>query len=79
MPSEEPSLPERWCCGRTVSRTSGPQISLRSETLASHAGQMLADHRYSCLPVVDQDDILCGIVTERDFLKFAIKALSAND
>lgn len=35
MPSEEPSLPERWCCGRTVSRTSDPQISLRSETRTS--------------------------------------------
>jgi CBS-domain-containing membrane protein len=53
--------------------------TVHPETLASHAGQMLADHRYSCLPVVDEDDILCGIVTERDFLKFAIKALSAND
>lgn len=49
------------------------------DTLASHAGQMLLDHRFSCLPVVDADHVLCGIVTERDFLKFAIKALRIND
>ena len=49
------------------------------ETLASHAGQTLLDHRYSCLPVVDRDGVLVGIVTERDFLKLAIKALMIHD
>jgi CBS domain-containing membrane protein len=49
------------------------------DTLASHAGQTLLDHKYSCLPVVDADRVLCGIVTERDFLKFAIKALAIHD
>jgi CBS domain-containing membrane protein len=48
-------------------------------TLASHAGQTLLDHKYSCLPVVDEDRVLRGIVTERDFLRFAIKALEAHD
>ena len=49
------------------------------ETLASHAGQTLLDHKFGCLPVVDQDRVLCGIVTERDFLRFAIKALQVHD
>lgn len=49
------------------------------DALASHAGQTLLDHKFSCLPVVDQDRVLCGIVTERDFLRFAIKALEIND
>jgi CBS-domain-containing membrane protein len=49
------------------------------ETLASHAGQTLLDHRYSCLPVVDRDRVLVGILTERDFLKFATKALQIHD
>jgi len=53
--------------------------TVNPDTLASHAGQLLIDHQYSCLPVVDQDRVLCGIVTERDFLKFAIKALSVHD
>ena len=49
------------------------------ETLASHAGQTLLDHRFGCLPVVDQDHVLRRIVTERDFLRFAIKALEQHE
>lgn len=49
------------------------------ETLASHAGQTLLDHKYSCVPVVDADGVLRGILTERDFLRFAIKALQIHD
>ncbi|MDX2090000.1 MAG: CBS domain-containing protein, partial [Kofleriaceae bacterium] len=49
------------------------------DTLASHAGQTLLDHKFGCLPVVDADHVLCGIVTERDFLRFAIKALELHD
>ncbi len=53
--------------------------TVNPETLASHAGQTLLDHKFSCLPVVDQNRVLCGIVTERDFLRFAIKALETSD
>ncbi len=49
------------------------------ETLASHAGQTLLDHKFGCLPVVDRYRVLCGIVTERDFLRFAIKTLEMQD
>ena len=49
------------------------------DTLASHAGRTLLDHKYSCLPVVDANHVLCGIVTERDFMRFAIKALEMHD
>jgi len=53
--------------------------TVNPETLASHAGQTLLDHKFGCLPVVDHDRVLCGIVTERDFLRFAIKALEIHD
>jgi CBS domain-containing membrane protein len=53
--------------------------TVNPDTLASHAGQTLLDHKYSCLPVIDHDRRLCGIVTERDFLRFAIKALAMFD
>jgi CBS domain-containing membrane protein len=53
--------------------------TVHPETLASHAGQTLLDHKYSCLPVVDDDGMLLGIVTERDFLRFAIKTLAIHD
>ncbi|MGE3767552.1 MAG: CBS domain-containing protein [Kofleriaceae bacterium] len=53
--------------------------TVNPDTLASHAGQTLMDHNFSCLPVVDEHHVLCGIVTERDFLRFAIKALEIHD
>jgi len=49
------------------------------ETLASVAGQTLLDHKFGCLPVVDDDRRLVGIVTERDYLRFAIKMLQMHD
>jgi CBS domain-containing protein len=53
--------------------------TVRPDTLASIAGATLLDHKYGCLPVVDDVGILVGIVTERDFLRFAIKALEIHD
>lgn len=53
--------------------------SVGPDMLASHAGQTLLDHRYGCLPVVNAEGVLCGIVTERDFLRFAVKALAVHD
>lgn len=49
------------------------------DALASHAGRMLLDHRFGCLPVVDDERVLRGIVTERDFLRLAIKTLELHD
>lgn len=48
------------------------------QTFAEVAAQTLLDHRYGCLPVVE-DGKLVGILTERDFLKVAIQHLRAND
>lgn len=52
--------------------------TVNPDMLASHAGQTLLDHRFGCLPVIDQDRVLCGIVTERDLLRFAVKHLQAH-
>lgn len=49
------------------------------ETLASVAGRTLLDHRFGCLPVIGDQRRVVGIVTERDFLRFAIKALEQHD
>lgn len=48
------------------------------ETLASVAGRTLLDHRFGCLPVVE-GNFLVGILTERDFLRFAIKTIEQYD
>ncbi len=53
--------------------------TVRPDTLASHAGRTLLDHRYSCLPVIGEDRVLRGIVTERDFLRLAIASLEDGE
>jgi CBS domain-containing protein len=53
--------------------------TVHPETLASVAGRTMAEHRYGCLPVIDENGVLVGIVTERDFLKFATKAIEMHD
>jgi CBS domain-containing protein len=53
--------------------TAGP------DTFASNAGRLLLDHRFGCLPVVDSVGQLVGIVTERDYLRFAVKAIEMHD
>jgi CBS domain-containing membrane protein len=45
---------------------------------ASSAGALLLDHAFGCLPVVDRDGALIGIVTERDFLRFAVGVVAAR-
>jgi len=49
------------------------------ETLASNAGRLLMDHQFGCLPVIDESEKLIGIVTERDYLRFAVKAIELHD
>ena len=53
--------------------TAGP------DAYASNAGRLLLDHRFGCLPVIDPAGQLIGIVTERDYLKFAIRAIEMHD
>ena len=42
---------------------------------AYEAGQLLLDHQFSCLPVVDEQRRVVGIITDRDFLKYALEVL----
>jgi len=48
------------------------------DTRAATAAETLLDHRFGCLPVVDGAGKLVGIVTERDFLRFASKILDQH-
>ena len=56
-----------------------PQASASPDALASRAGLTLLDHRYGCLPVVDEHQMLVGILTERDFLRFAVRTIEMHD
>jgi CBS domain-containing protein len=49
--------------------------TVRPDTEATIVGRTLLDHRFGCLPVVDADERLIGIVTERDFIKYALQEL----
>jgi CBS domain-containing membrane protein len=45
----------------------------------AEAGKLLLDNRYGCLPVVGPRGRLVGIITEADFLKFALVLLKQLD
>lgn len=48
-------------------------ITARADTTVLEAITQMRRHRVSCLPVVDDDSRLVGIVTERDFLDVAAR------
>lgn len=44
-----------------------PVVTVRRETSLAEAARLLLDHRFGCLPVVDDAGRLCGIITEAEF------------
>lgn len=40
--------------------------SVRADALARHASEMLINHGFRHLPVVDEDEMLVGIISDRD-------------
>jgi len=48
--------------------------TVASDTPALEAAQILLDHAFGCLPVVD-DGVLVGILTEADFLELLVRVL----
>lgn len=52
--------------------------TVRSETAAHEAAYLLLRHKIGCVPVVDDNGVLVGIVTETDFLHVAYTALGGR-
>ena len=48
---------------------SSPVHTIRNGMAVADAGQLLMDHKFGCLPVVADDDILEGIITATDLLR----------
>ncbi|MFK0251608.1 HPP family protein [Amycolatopsis azurea] len=46
-----------------------PVVTVTPETTAKRAAEVLAEHGFTALPVVDDDDRLIGIVTEADLIR----------
>lgn len=44
-------------------------------TDVKEAIELMTGHKYGCLPVVEDDNKLVGILTEADFLKFTMRLL----
>jgi len=59
---------------REIMRTDVAIVS--SDTQLRDAAQMLLDHKYGCLPVVDNGKLV-GIITEADFLRLTISLMDA--
>ena len=69
--SKKKSNPLFWSA-TSCKPTSGP---LRPDTLLREAAEILYRNKYGCLPVLDGDNKLVGIITEADFLRLAIALL----
>jgi CBS domain-containing protein/gamma-glutamyl:cysteine ligase YbdK (ATP-grasp superfamily) len=50
-------------------------ITIRPDTPTLEAIRLMKEHRVGCLPVVDDEDRLIGIITERDFLGMSAQLL----
>ncbi|HVG59729.1 MAG TPA: CBS domain-containing protein [Hyalangium sp.] len=74
QPIEAGSLPisVREVMTREV-ETVEPHVSARE------AIEKLLDHRFGCLPVVDAQGELVGIVTESDFMRLALRLLEERE
>ena len=44
-------------------------VSISPDTSVSRATEIMLNNKFGCLPVVDSDNVLLGIVTETDLLK----------
>ncbi len=44
-----------------------PVLTVRSDACLADVAALMLDHRFGCVPVVDDAGRLCGVVTESDF------------
>jgi CBS domain-containing protein len=49
-------------------------VSVRPEATLAAAGKLMLDKRLGCLPVVEADNTLRGILTSSDFLELVVRA-----
>lgn len=50
-------------------------VTVSPDLKAAQAARILLENKYGCLPVVDAENNLVGIVTEADFLRLTVRLL----
>jgi CBS domain-containing membrane protein len=50
-------------------------VTVSADLSVSKAARILLENKYGCLPVVDEEQHLQGIVTEADFLRLTVQLL----
>lgn len=50
-------------------------VTVRAETTVGEAAKLLLRHKFGCLPVVEDDGKLVGIVTEHDFVRLLVEMI----
>ncbi len=50
-------------------------VTVPADLSVKHAAEILLKNKYGCLPVVDGDGTLVGILTEADFLRLTVRLL----
>jgi len=73
---EERELAREWSVAEAM--THAPE-TVRESTALSEAAQRMAAEQISCLPVVDEDGRLAGMLSESDVLQALVTALWSND
>jgi len=54
-------------------------VTVRLEQSTAEAARLMLDQRVSCLPVIDDDGALAGIVTMRDLIAQLVEAVPAME
>jgi len=62
---------------RTVMKTD--VLTLRPEDTVFHAARVMSEKKIGCLPVLDADGRLAGILTETDLLQLLVKLLQEKE
>jgi CBS domain-containing protein len=51
-------------------------VTVGRDTPLAVAGKLMWERKLGCLPVIEEDDTLVGIVTEADYLRLALELLA---
>lgn len=54
-------------------------ITVSPDTAIAEAASLILEHKIGCLPVIDRDGFIIGIITDADFLRYLAKEAKAGE